>query len=261
PPAVSGEFDGNCELATHKYYSWVMSGKDKPYKPGTGDMGDYTYTNGQTFPDGTTAKSTMPNKSPITMAKYVSDKSSYDAEPDGRWILDMDGWAYWSKLLPSGEATNLLLDEVIQTVAPDDNYAYFINVILQASNATEYLDLIDQGATGNGEDLIEKLATGTENLEMDIERWLEISEGEYRPGNVLFLIPGNKYQLNAFEPGTQIPIKNVTWRLTGESVPGVTLDSTGVLAIDSGVPTATVLTGIVTLNTNPIKKMTFTITI
>ena len=153
-PAVVGELDDNCKLDSHEYFSWLISGATKIYKPGTGEMGNYTYTDGQTFPDNTVAKPTLPEMAPITMAEYIANKATYDAEANGRWILDTDGWCYWSKLLVKDTATNLLLDNVVKTKNPDDNYLYNIDVILQASNVTEAYLLVAKGMSDEAENHI-----------------------------------------------------------------------------------------------------------
>jgi alternate signal-mediated exported protein len=147
----------NCTLETHDYFTWVMSGGTKVYKPGTGEAGNDSFTVGQDFEDGAIAKTTLPANVPISMAEYMANRETYDAEVNGRWILDTDGYAYWSKLLQPHTATNLLLDNVITAVKPDDNYYYAIDVILEGANKTEAYKLIDKGATDDGEDLIDGL--------------------------------------------------------------------------------------------------------
>ncbi|MDR1805808.1 MAG: DUF6273 domain-containing protein [Clostridium sp.] len=152
----------NCTLETHDYFTWVMSGGTKVYKPGTGEAGNDSFTVGQHFEDGAIAKNTLPANEPISMAEYMANRETYDAEVNGRWILDVDGYAYWSKLLQPHTATNLLLDNVITAVKPDDNYYYAIDVILEGANKTEAYKLIDRGATGNGEGLLTSLTTQEE---------------------------------------------------------------------------------------------------
>jgi hypothetical protein len=153
----------NCTLETHDYFTWVMSGGTKVYKPGTGEAGNDSFTVGQDFEDGAIAKNTLPANVPISMAEYMANRETYDAEVNGRWILDVDGYAYWSKLLQPHTATNLLLDNVITAVKPDDNYYYAIDVILEGANKTEAYKLIDRGATDDGEDLIDGLDGDEEN--------------------------------------------------------------------------------------------------
>jgi hypothetical protein len=151
----------NCTLETHDYFTWVMSGGTKVYKPGTGEAGNDSFTVGQDFEDGAIAKNTLPANEPVSMAEYMANRETYDAEVNGRWILDTDGYAYWSKLLQPHTATNLLLDNVITAVKPDDNYYYAIDVILEGANKTEAYKLIDRGATDDGEDFINETVNPT----------------------------------------------------------------------------------------------------
>ncbi|MDR2647898.1 MAG: hypothetical protein LBB67_07245 [Oscillospiraceae bacterium] len=146
-------------LPTENRHIWYMTGNTKIYKPGTGEMGSYEYTNGQPFVDGSEAQETLP-ASPVVLASYyLANKAALDAQyPAGLWALDTDGYAYWTRALQPGKATNLLLDNVIldKDVAPDDNYYYAIDVRLEATNLTESYLLYsgDKKATPDGEAII-----------------------------------------------------------------------------------------------------------
>ena len=99
------------------------------------------------------------------MSAYLANKATLDSSyPDGFWILDDsdtgNGWCYWSKLLPKDEATNLLLDNVTlnSDMTPDDNWAYNIDVRLQAANKTEAYKLGSVGGiSSEGKALINSL--------------------------------------------------------------------------------------------------------
>jgi hypothetical protein len=57
---------------------------------------------------------------------------------DARWLLDSDGWAYWSQPLQSHTATNLLIDSVdTADNRPYDNWTYSLDVQLQASTSNQ----------------------------------------------------------------------------------------------------------------------------
>jgi len=169
---------GHAASKAHEYFSWNMDGDQKVYLTDTSEMGyfeynkgDYTWTeqhpitstvdytvqkgaNGQPYGE------TLPAATVISMADYIADKATIDAG-DGCWIVDVDGWCYWSKTLKPGEATNMLLSSVEMIKNPNDNYAYNIYVDLEACNATEINDLINsaKGMTKNAEDnLINGLA-------------------------------------------------------------------------------------------------------
>lgn len=148
-----GEFDDACLSGTHDYYEWLMSGAQKWYMPGVSKQGNYDYTGDPN------AAQTI-SASPVVTMAYWKSMSAADQAATSCWILDTDGWCYWSQMLMPDSATNLLLDDakLISGVYPDDNYAYFIDVQLQASNKTEVQDMLDEGATPDAEDLLNELA-------------------------------------------------------------------------------------------------------
>ena len=150
-PAADGS------LPSQNRHIWYMTGNKKVFKPGTGEMGSYQFTAGQTFPDGSVAKETLGKTPVMLMADYLANKAAVDAAyPDGVWVLDTDGWCYWTKALKPGEATSLLLDNVIPDPddKPDDNYYYAIDVRLQASNLTEAY-LLEYDITEGGKLIID----------------------------------------------------------------------------------------------------------
>jgi hypothetical protein len=85
------------------------------------------------------------------LQKSEDDLNDTDREilNTARWLLDTDGWAYWSQPLQPNKATNLLLDKVepIDTTHPYDNWVYNIDVQLQAVSANQmtswYRDNVD----------------------------------------------------------------------------------------------------------------------
>lgn len=101
---------------------------------------------------------TLDARAPITMTEYISlaelakqaaadpegasmsaeDQALWDGVLKGCWILDEDGWAYWSQPLAPGTATNLLLDDVtLVGKEPTDDWYYAIDVKLQAVSLNE----------------------------------------------------------------------------------------------------------------------------
>ncbi|MCL2655193.1 MAG: hypothetical protein FWD65_05770, partial [Coriobacteriia bacterium] len=100
--------------------------------------------------NGNTTEETLASAPVVLLTEYQAHPENYDPAT-GFWILDDtadgNGWCYWSKLLPAGKATNLLLDNVTLDPEnkPDDNYAYNIDVRLQAANKTEAYKLADKG--------------------------------------------------------------------------------------------------------------------
>lgn len=167
--AVSTDDSGLIQF--HSYYRWDLSGKQIKYDPGTPGLissvldGTKKDAEGQEITDFYGApipvvddtvgeKDTLPSSAPITMAKFMSlkiemetsntianetDAALYNAATGtGCWLLDGDGWAYWSVPLEPGTATNLLLDSVTRIGAdPTDDWYYGVDVRLQAVSLGE----------------------------------------------------------------------------------------------------------------------------
>jgi len=76
----------------------------------------------------------------ITMLQWDAHKPA----PGNYWIMDEDGWFYWGNPLEPGEATGLLLSQVLGTDALAElrngrsRYYYGIDVIMQAVTAESY---------------------------------------------------------------------------------------------------------------------------
>jgi len=145
------------------HHFWNMSGSDKIYLRGITDLGWKDWSNeavGSVGPNGQQFNKTLPSSTIITMAEYINNRADYDSESAaGCWILDTDGWCYWSKMLLPDTSTNLLLDSVTLNQAnhPEENYVYFINVRMEATNSHQYSEMIAQGATENGINFIRTL--------------------------------------------------------------------------------------------------------
>jgi len=170
---------GHDASKAHEYFSWKMDGEDKVYLTDTSERGyfeydetDYTFTpasapkapgvvySDEKGPNGQPYSKTLPAADVVSMAYYAANKGTVETNaPNGCWIVDTDGWCYWSKTLKPGEATNMLLSSIEMIKNPNDNYAYNIYVDLQACNATEIGDMIGKGMTQKAEDnLINGLA-------------------------------------------------------------------------------------------------------
>jgi len=148
-------------LPTSQYYDWYLTGAQKLYLPGTSEIDDVDYAAlGYSAGDvpspsdgikglsgnGNALQYTEPaNSIPmVTMAWFSAQSDNVKACYVG-WILDSDGYAYWSQKLMPNTATNLLLDKVLPKtgVSPDDNSYYAIDVCMQAANATEVYKFYD----------------------------------------------------------------------------------------------------------------------
>lgn len=167
PPGPGGVMPPDAPVNDFYHHIWYMTGKggtDKIYKPGTGEMGYFDFSIDKIFEDGTKADYTLPANEIMMLADYlaVRDDPLFD-DSKGRWVLDTDGWCYWTKLLEPGKATNLLLEKVIvnSNFKPDDNYHYAIDVRLQSTNVTEAHMFDKVIISTDGKKLIEIITEGT----------------------------------------------------------------------------------------------------
>ena len=136
----------------HSYYSWTVDGSSRLYHPGTPGL-VYTKLGIDGTVDtssGTTA--TALAQTPVTMRAYIEAKIKVDAGTTltgtdasvwqrvtaGCWILDADGWAYWSRVLKPSTATNLLLSAVQNIAQPATSWYYGIDVKCQAVTANDF---------------------------------------------------------------------------------------------------------------------------
>jgi len=155
-PDASG-VQSKWNLPSDQYYDWYVTGAQKLYLPGTSEMGDpsfagYSVNTTPTAEDGgngNALKYTAPTIPVKTMAWWSVQDAAVKRGYKG-WILDTDGYAYWSQKLAPGAATNLLLDNVLPKtgITPDDNSYYAIDVRMQAANSTEVYKMYTDEATG-----------------------------------------------------------------------------------------------------------------
>lgn len=146
----------DCEYETHDYFKWEMTGESKIYLHGTSELGWRDYSS-------KTPEERDPTTGMVTLEGDVGGNGLHFAETletipimtieqwmesDGDvacWVLDTDGWAYWSQALPPGYATNRLLSNVEKIKTPSDNWNYNIDVVMQATNLHEAHEMYDQG--------------------------------------------------------------------------------------------------------------------
>ena len=152
------EYDG--EDPIHDNFEWTMGGEGKYFLSKTSGEYPQAGNNTQTYymtADGVahddrgqtiTAEEVQnapekygkaPQCEVITMAEYKAKETGASGQDERisykGWVIDADGWAYWSQPLQPGEATGLLLDQVkIKNLKEFGNrdYEYNINVEYQA---------------------------------------------------------------------------------------------------------------------------------
>ena len=178
--AYGGPTIEDCDHAAagkfHDYYEWDMSGKQRNYYPGTPGMVYGTLDSNGEVDSTTGPNQTAATAAPVKLGEYITMKGIADAQiaagnpvvmpsvtmqqkwarltTTGCWILDDTqsafnggGWAYWSKPLEPGKATNLLLDEVKLLTDAEDDWIYRIDVKLQAVTLGDVLKWHDDAST------------------------------------------------------------------------------------------------------------------
>ena len=159
-----------CRADFHDYWQWELGGQ-KYYFPAPEEYRsnkDFVDTNSPpeltancVNETGVQARQTRLSQV-WTMAHWVTDGS-----PIGDlWVIDIDGWAYWAAPLNPGESTGLLLNKVSQTIQPEEDYFYEINVIVQmaskdSGNYMRFGNEVNGGWTSNGRALMEDIVNHT----------------------------------------------------------------------------------------------------
>ena len=156
-----------CGIATHEYWDWEMGGW-KYYIPAPEaarmDSG-YVDQNNGVFDENTLGARRTDDATVITMAQWQA--LGYPIG-ESYWVVDTDGWAYWTNPLQPGEATGLLLNAVNLAKNPKEDYYYAINVHAQMATKDgdqNYKDFYndfddDHKATDDGKDLLDRLVNG-----------------------------------------------------------------------------------------------------
>lgn len=179
--------DNKCNLSSHTYFTWYMTGNQKPYLAGVtesdpngkGGLSQEDFDNlplGEvTIDDITTEKRNTLEQSDIMLLSTWLELSEDEKPEKACWLLDTDGWAYWSAALEPNTATNLLLDSVEATEeAPYDNWQYNIDVQMQAATVNEldnwYLDGEDEAIANPDNSIATTTANGKQFIEYMMNR-------------------------------------------------------------------------------------------
>lgn len=131
-----------CTLDSHRYCMFSMTGAAKNYLKDAGsDSGSYEDSEIGSLVSGYEVARTLPASPVITMETYINGIDTYsDENTDACWVADPDGWYYWSKPLPPGEATNLLVEGVVfEGERPDSNYY----LALEAQFEAQFVENMD----------------------------------------------------------------------------------------------------------------------
>jgi len=81
-------------------------------------------------------------------AEAIAEDEDFDFQG---WVLDVDGWAYWSQPLRAGEATGLLINELVFLRDVEDSWYYAIHVesemATRASIWEDFEEMTDEART------------------------------------------------------------------------------------------------------------------
>ena len=179
----------------------------------------------------------------ITMQQWIEE---YDMAPGAYWVWDTDGWAYWAQGIEPGEATGLLLDEIVQSNPPSDSWYYGINVVGQFVTADDigflngtgfYDESAGAAPTANAELLLETI-TGT-NIPSSQVTVTAV-------GDATSVAAGNTLQFNAAVADKEdetIAEATVTWSVAGATdSEGTSIDENGLLTVSASEEVDTELT-------------------
>ena len=180
----------DADMLFHDYFTWKMGGW-KYYMPASGELAqdttDYSlYSDAERQAMG--IKQT-PNAGIISATAFLAMAAAdmNAAKSYIGWILDeTDGYCYWSQPLKAGQATGLLLDQVITDASlKHTNYYYAIKVILEAVDREDIPMWLDgaESVDGSGKTNDEATDDGKEVIKIII--------GEDEDGNANVKIVGD----------------------------------------------------------------------
>ena len=178
----------------------------------------------------------------ITMQQWIDD---YDMATGAYWVWDEDGWAYWAQPIESGEATGLLLDEIVHANPPSDSWYYGINVVGQFVTADDigflngtgfYDESAGAAPTANAELLLEKI-TGTNIPSSKVTVTAADSAVTVAANGTLQFTAAVADKDNA-----PIADAEVTWSVSGAQQEDTTISEGGLLTVSASESADTELT-------------------
>ena len=247
---INGTYDGTSDADDVHYDDYVDYSNpdnatkiaDEIYDTDTNDVDEEVPiegTNITTVEDQTHTVKQTGTATVITMQQWIEE---YDMAPGAYWVWDTDGWAYWAQGIEPGEATGLLLDEIVQSNPPSDSWYYGINVVGQFVtadflNGTGFYDESAGAApTANAELLLETI-TGTNIPSSKVTVTAS--------GNAATVAAGGTLQFNAAVTDKEdetIAEATITWSLSGAQQADTTISETGELTVSASEAADTELT-------------------
>ena len=250
---INGTYDGTSDADDVHYDDYVDYSNpdnatkiaDEIYDTDTNDVDEEVPiegTNITTVEDQTHTVKQTGTATVITMQQWIEE---YDMAPGAYWVWDTDGWAYWAQGIEPGEATGLLLDEIVQSNPPSDSWYYGINVVGQFVTADDigflngtgfYDESAGAAPTANAELLLETI-TGTNIPSSKVTVTAS--------GNAATVAAGGTLQFNAAVTDKEdetIAEATITWSLSGAQQADTTISETGELTVSASEAADTELT-------------------
>jgi hypothetical protein len=175
----------------HMYAKWQMGGQ-KYYFPGTPNSAGNGLTATSSNDTGVIARQT-PNAKVISMVEWHNLGNVID----DYWVMDSDGWAYWTKPLLPNESTGILLANIFLDADANDDYYYSVYVASQIATpeGNAHYNNFEKigGWTDSGKSLLETLFLSTTTL-TDIS----ITSDRMVKDGIIYANPGEFVTLTAF---------------------------------------------------------------
>ncbi|MCL2508709.1 MAG: hypothetical protein FWF05_05990 [Oscillospiraceae bacterium] len=146
----------NCGQVFHEYFQWEMGGRGEflPSAPNSD-----TTVNRYVF-DPVTASyvdswENAEGLIEIAACKVVTMESLREMESAARgeftgWVVDTDGFAYWTQSVAVGETTGLLISKIELVKDPESDYYYAVNTVAEMVSADDLGVWIRGGVTRDG---------------------------------------------------------------------------------------------------------------
>ena len=251
---INGTYDGTSDADDIHYDDYVdyslpenaTKTDDEIYDADTNDVEEeepIEGTNITTVADQEHTATLTDTATVITMDEWLLLEE--DARTGNFWVWDTDGWAYWAQPIESGEATGLLLDEIIHANPPSDSWYYGINVVGQFVTADDigflngtgfYDESAGAAPTANAELLLETI-TGTNIPSSKVTVTAADSAATVAAGSTLQFTAAV-----ADKEDEAIADATVTWSLSGAQQADTTISESGLLTVSASETADTQLT-------------------
>jgi len=146
----------NCGQIFHEYFKWKMGGAGEflPSEPDTdGTVNRYVFDPATaTFVDmWADAELTEIAACKVVTMEAFRKMGQAAREVFAGWVVDSDGFAYWTQGVESGGTTGLLISQIELVKDPESEYYYAVNTVAETVSSDDLGAWITGGAMKNGE--------------------------------------------------------------------------------------------------------------